>query len=543
MKNKFFIVLALLCLLLPCAFVLVGCGEEEIGRVVFCIDDAIYHTVETKGRERITLPSNPSKQGYTFGGWYIDSEYKQRVNGDYFLNSDVKQEIRVYPKWVEKVTNTCVVTVDMDGGTLYGGGKLDPITVVVGESLSIPYVVKQGYMLSGWYFDKERTVLVPYEYCPTQDMTVYAKWINPEQQVTMGGFKLYYKLSNYGVGPEGYVIEGFTPSSTYTNFSIPSHYKNVPIIEIADNAFSHNPIKDSVTSLVIPNSVVIIGANAFDDWDKLETLTIGKGVQVVESNAFAWCSSLKTINFGGNITVAERCFCTQSEWYKNLPDGPVYIDKMLYTYKGAVPNEVTLRSGIEAVAAYAFENTSTIEKITLPSSIKVIGDGAFWGCNNLDLANSNLPADLEVLGHHAFAYTAVTKVKFPAFFITNNIPSWRGLEIYKLAGSVFLGCEKLTEVDFTNSGVRDIQSSFFEGCVSLKSVVFPETVKLISSSVFKDSGVESVEFLSDKAVECVYAGFPSSLKAIYIKKGLKEEYREQGLDVLEPIIFAKLTER
>lgn len=543
MKNKFFIVLALFCLFVPSALFLTACGEEEIGRVVFCIDDAVYHSVETKGRERITLPSNPSRQGYTFGGWYLDSEYKQRVNGDYFLNSDVKGEIRVYPKWVEKVTNTYVITIDMDGGTLYGGGTKWSVTLVEGERLLIPYIEKKGYMLSGWFFDKERTIRMPTDYYPTQDMTIYAKWINPEENVIVGGFSLSYMLSNQGVGPEGYVVTGFESSSTYTNFSIPSHYKNVPIVKIADGAFSGNSIKDSITSLVIPNSVIEIGANAFDDWDKLETLTIGKGVQVVGSNAFAWCRGLKTINFGGNIISANRSFCTQSEWYEKLPDGPVYIDKMLYAYKGTVPAEVTLRSGIEAVAAYAFSSSATLEKITLPSSVKVIGDYAFYNCKNLDLANYALPADLESLGNYAFAYTAVTKVKFPAFFITNDIEGWRGFNIRKLGGSVFLGCEKLTEVDFTNSGVRSIQSSFFEGCVLLKNVVFPETVKMISMYVFKDSGIETVEFLSDEAVQCVYAGFPNSLKAIYIKKDLKEEYRKQELDLLEPAIFAKLIER
>ena len=54
------------------AFGTVSCGGKKENDVVFMVDGAVYHTVTTMGDEKLEMPSAPTKDGYTFDGWYRD---------------------------------------------------------------------------------------------------------------------------------------------------------------------------------------------------------------------------------------------------------------------------------------------------------------------------------------------------------------------------------------------------------------------------------------------------------------------------------------
>lgn len=43
----------------------------------------------------ITLPSNPTKEGYIFDGWYLSDEFIEKFNATQTISSD----ITVYAKW------------------------------------------------------------------------------------------------------------------------------------------------------------------------------------------------------------------------------------------------------------------------------------------------------------------------------------------------------------------------------------------------------------------------------------------------------------
>jgi uncharacterized repeat protein (TIGR02543 family) len=61
----------------------------------FIVDDEVYHTIKTKGKESITLPDDPTKDGYTFDGWFIDDECKNAFEFDVMPASNTT----IYAKW------------------------------------------------------------------------------------------------------------------------------------------------------------------------------------------------------------------------------------------------------------------------------------------------------------------------------------------------------------------------------------------------------------------------------------------------------------
>ena len=72
--KKFVSILFTITLISTLAFVFSSCNNSVSFNVNFMVDGEVYNTVSTEGKETITIPENPTKEGYTFDGWYWDNE-------------------------------------------------------------------------------------------------------------------------------------------------------------------------------------------------------------------------------------------------------------------------------------------------------------------------------------------------------------------------------------------------------------------------------------------------------------------------------------
>ena len=112
--------------------------------------------------EKDSLPTI-TKEGYTFGGWYLDAGCVAK-----FISLTVKSNLTLHAKWN---VNTYKVSFNTDGGN-----EIDEISVKYNESFELPQnPTKEGYKFGGWYTDKKLTK----EYNQTKvtsNVTLYAKW-------------------------------------------------------------------------------------------------------------------------------------------------------------------------------------------------------------------------------------------------------------------------------------------------------------------------------------------------------------------------------
>ena len=152
---------------------------------------------------------------------------------------------------------------------------------------------------------------------------------------------------------------------------------------------------------------------------------------------------------------------------------------------------------------------SLLESITLPTSIRVIGDLAFADCR---LLNSIIIQDgVKSIGKSAF----INCKKLSSVIISNGIQT--------ISHSLFKGCDKLISVSIPNS-VEVIESAAFYRCKSLVSVVFPDNVKVIGDFAFLGcSMLETISF-SKKLNTIGKSSFLSckNLKTIFIPSNVKE---------------------
>ncbi len=122
-------------------------------------------------------PEEPAETGYTFGGWFRDSECTDEWDFD---TDTVTENITLYAKWTkEKYT----VSFDMQGH----GTNIDKEAVEYGSSAAEPAEpAETGYIFGGWFRDSECTDAWDFDTdTVTKDITLYAKWTEKEYTISI----------------------------------------------------------------------------------------------------------------------------------------------------------------------------------------------------------------------------------------------------------------------------------------------------------------------------------------------------------------------
>lgn len=127
------------------------------------------NTTYTIESETITLPTNLQKTGYTFVGWFDNSEFAGIAIAEISQGSSGKKEF--WAKW-EAVAYS--ITYELNGGTGVTNGSY----TIESENIVLPTPEKSGYEFLGWY-ENSRFGGDPVTEIPsgsTGDKTFYAKW-------------------------------------------------------------------------------------------------------------------------------------------------------------------------------------------------------------------------------------------------------------------------------------------------------------------------------------------------------------------------------
>ena len=320
------------------------------------------------------------------------------------------------------------------------------------------------------------------------------------------------------------------------------------------------------TSIEIPDSVTSIGSYAFSGCTGLRSITIGNGVTSISGYVFSGCENLRSIEIPDSVTYIYNNAFDDTAWYRNQPDGIVYAGKVLYKYKGTMPQstKITILDSVTSINSYAFYGCTGLTSIVIPDSVTSIGERAFYGCTNLTgivipdsvtsigecafygctgLKSIVIPDSVTSIGNSAFvSCTGLSSIVIPdsitsigggAFFDTawyNKRPDgiicvgkvllgYKGTmpqntkitipdSVTKIGNSAFYGCTGLTSIVIPDS-VTSIGGYAFSGCTGLTSIVIPDSVTYIGNNAFDDTA-----WYRNQPDGIVYAG-----KFLYKYKG------------------------
>lgn len=173
---------------------------------------------------------------------------------------------------------------------------------------------------------------------------------------------------------------------------------------IADSAFDGCT---SLTSVTIPNSVTRIDNKAFYNCTSLTSVTIPNSVTSIGYSAFEDCKSLTSVNYSGTKSQWKSIkFGSNNDKLKNaiiictddvIGNGnTVTIDNLKYKinndytaslvgYTGefenlTIPESVTYEGytfSVTSIGDYAFRSCENLTSVTIPDSVKSIGNDAF----------------------------------------------------------------------------------------------------------------------------------------------------------------------
>lgn len=223
----------------------------------------------------------------------------------------------------------------------------------------------------------------------------------------------------------------------------------------------------NLQSVVIYESVEIIGNNAFKGCSSLTSLTLPEGVSI-RNSAFLNCSNLTSVIIPENVSIGDGAFSGCGLTSITIPDSVTEVGNGAFN---GCPIETAI---IPAHAVWSVHN-GLLQKVVITSG-ESLRDGAFNGGSNPtsafpNLVSVTLPEGLKTIGERAFYNcTALSSI---------NIPQ----SVTSIGEQAFYKCTGLTTVIIPDNMTKIANGTFWE-CTGLTSIVIPVSVAEIGDSAF-----------------------------------------------------------
>lgn len=117
-----------------------------------------------------------------------------------------------------------------------------------------------------------------------------------------------------------------------------------------------------VTKLLIPDSVIAIGGEAFGDNNAIENIIVSQKLEYIGQRAFHGCRKMKGL-------------C--------LPPSVKYIETEAFDGCYNAFHELTIPASVKYIGSHAFRECLTLEKVIFSGPINKIGSGIFESCEKL----------------------------------------------------------------------------------------------------------------------------------------------------------------
>lgn len=367
-KNRILIILALVMLCAVGLFALSACSGSETYTVTFMVrengttgDWQQYTTVDTNDDGSVTLPAEPTVDGYTFRDWYTDEACSA---DNVFDESNVTGDITVYALMAE--ANVTLNVTDGSGTATQIAGTLSALSQTTTEQEAA--AAEENLTFDGWYTDAAFTQ----KYSDDMDATaLYGRYM---AQIT------------YDNGYEPLYTELVTPGKTTTapDTRVDDFVKRY----MDDEDISYNDSEGNAINFT---------ADTFDENEVVTVLwkTPALEYKEIEGTDNYYVSGIDTTDItypavsvlSKNVTIEGKAGCNVV-----AVDAAVGLDR----YDQA---EVFIfNEGIESIIGFyaaSYGGPSAMKEVRLPSTLKVLEDS--FNMPSTAISELVLPEGLEVI--------------------------------------------------------------------------------------------------------------------------------------------------
>ena len=155
---------------------------------------------------------------------------------------------------------------------------------------------------------------------------------------------------------------------------------NVKDFIIEDGELKKYRGKDA--NVIIPDGINGIGSYAFQR-QTIETVVIPDSVTVIRKCAFIACKNLRRVQFSRNLRFIHReafsgCSALeQVELYEGLKE----IEN--HAFQGCSIESIVIPDSVKLIGKDAFKYCKNLKSVQLPKNLRTNGGSAFYGCNNI----------------------------------------------------------------------------------------------------------------------------------------------------------------
>lgn len=512
-----------------------------------------------------------------------------------FISSFSSDNIAFYADNLESTAYTYIYHDNIDDSIFITKNSRINITDVDGQTMGVITTYQSGdtdYVFDNTVIDfltEEEAYIMSIKYSSSYQRVIFKDCdfhvFYPEFDklfIDESGLLLYLTLE-YNTF---YIKEGVTeiPEEAFRSFFYYADFVFPSTLE----AIGASAFRDAygIASIIIPDGVTYIGDNAFYGCSSLASIYLPASLEYVGENAFRtiyydsaniylevgtdtslWHANWSSI-YNNHIDNAFGYFDLDGVYYVVLDDQTVHI--IDFIYQGVsdiiIPDYFTIGEldyVVTQINPYAFAYSQSLVSVSLPASITVIAEGAFYENHNLRSVTFASNSALEYIGYDAFGYNyslqgiiipaSVEGIGDYAFQYNMNLRYVifeAGINLEQLPNGIFDYAMRLTEITIPAS-VEYIGDSAFNNTLSLKNVYFEEDSRLVYIGTYAFNCAEnikvfdlpsSVEVIEDYAFGNMYKletfNVPGDSQLTYIgNNAFIDNYKLTGVNLPDTVTY------
>jgi len=295
----------------------------------------------------------------------------------------------------------------------------------------------------------------------------------PQSVVSIGRDAFHYTdFYNNHPGPfvvtDGWVLgyKGFVPGGRLV---IPAGTRGIAVY-----AFDSK----SLTEIVVPPSVVAIGAQAFTYNSDLKDVTLPCVPSSFDLGMFDGCPYIENVT----ITAGAASTVWDTEAFKS---------------KASLRN-LDIVAGVTGIGDSAFHGCSGLTNLKLPATLTTVGPSAFRNCTGLKEVEVPCASYEGSFATSSYPFTGCSAIEKVTIFSSSSSTEWTSMMFSSLANlksvvvrggvtslgfNAFGNCAKLTDLDLPDS-LLSIGAQAFDSSTALAAITIPDSVVTIGQSAF-----------------------------------------------------------
>lgn len=286
-----------------------------------------------------------------------------------------------------------------------------------------------------------------------------------------------------------------------------------------------------LSSVILPESLQTIGAEAFENCTALGRLTIPGSVSTVETGAFAGCTGIRSLT----IADGHEPLNLPADAFTGCDIVSLTLGRNISTptFAGYTSiNTLNITEAVTSLCAGLFRGCTGLTEVTVPGSVTSFGLGAFAGCTGVtDVVFE--PGDEPIeMSDVAFADSHLNSLTFSRKLSSTTIPFANrtylktltvGAPVSEIRDGAFSGCASLSTVNLPNT-LTSIGRNAFRGCSSLTEVTLPGSVTSIGARAFdRCDGIAKVTIENGEGPISIHeTAFSSDIREVYIGRDMAE---------------------